>query len=188
MLEIIEHHYLPQKNKLVGYVDKCLLESLGLFRTNSDPRLIILMRDSPLGRITQVYIYIYMCIYIYIYIYIYIGVRDCPYGICCPWVRGGWDLDALGQFVCRRRRRHPRLKNQFSKCAMLLHTLAHCSILRFCHKQGQNKRWGAVRHVKRSGISIRVYSVLKSIANISIYNPKCSQTYTYIGGGHARHS
>ena len=26
---------------------------------------------------------------------IYIGVRDCPYGICCPWVRGGWDLDAL---------------------------------------------------------------------------------------------
>ena len=42
---------------------------------------------------------------IYIYIYIYIGVRDCPYGICCPWVRGGWDLDALGEFFRRRRRR-----------------------------------------------------------------------------------
>ena len=45
----------------------------------------------------------------YIYIYIYIGVRDCPYGICCPWVRGGWDLDALGKFF-RRRHRRPRLR------------------------------------------------------------------------------
>ena len=34
-----------------------------------------------------------------------VGVRDCPYGICCPWVRGGWDLDALGKFFRRRRRR-----------------------------------------------------------------------------------
>ena len=34
-----------------------------------------------------------------------IGVRDCPYGRCCPWVRGGWDLDALGKFFRRRRRR-----------------------------------------------------------------------------------
>ncbi len=34
-------------------------------------------------------------------------MRDCPYGICCPWVRGGWDLDALGKFF-RRRRRRPR--------------------------------------------------------------------------------
>ena len=45
-------------------------------------------------------------------IYPYIGVRDCPYGICCPWVRGGWDLDALGKFfrrLRRRRRRRPRL-------------------------------------------------------------------------------
>ena len=32
-------------------------------------------------------------------------MRDCPYGICCPWVRGGWDLDALGKFFRRRRRR-----------------------------------------------------------------------------------
>ena len=38
----------------------------------------------------------------------YIGVRDCPYGICCPWARGGWDLDALGKFF--RRRRRPRLR------------------------------------------------------------------------------
>ena len=38
-----------------------------------------------------------------------IGVRDCPYGICCPWVRGGWDLDTLGKFF-RRRRRRPRLR------------------------------------------------------------------------------
>ena len=43
-----------------------------------------------------------------------VGVRDCPYGICWPWVRGGWDLDALGKFfrrLCRRcRRRRPRLR------------------------------------------------------------------------------
>ena len=39
----------------------------------------------------------------------FIGVRDRPYGICCPWVRGGWDLDALGKFF-RRRRRCPRLR------------------------------------------------------------------------------
>ena len=40
----------------------------------------------------------------------YIGVRDCPYGICCPWVRGGWNLDALGKFFGRRRRRRRRLR------------------------------------------------------------------------------
>ena len=34
-----------------------------------------------------------------------IGVRDCPCGVCCPWVRGGWDLDALEKFFHRRRRR-----------------------------------------------------------------------------------
>ena len=39
-----------------------------------------------------------------------VGVRDCPYGICCPWVCGGWDLDALGKFFRRRRRRRPRLR------------------------------------------------------------------------------
>ena len=27
-------------------------------------------------------------------------MRDCPYGICCPWLRGGWTLDTLGPFVC----------------------------------------------------------------------------------------
>ena len=41
-----------------------------------------------------------------------IGVRDCPYGICCPWVRGGWDLDALGKFFRRRRRPRPLLFRQ----------------------------------------------------------------------------
>ena len=48
-------------------------------------------------------------------------------------------------------------------------------ILRFCHEWGQNKRWGAVRHAKRSGIAIRVYLVLKNIANISKHSPKCSK-------------
>ena len=48
--------------------------------------------------------------WLYLNIFI-IGVRDCPYGICCPWVRGGWDLDALGKlFRRRRRRRRPRLR------------------------------------------------------------------------------
>ena len=51
----------------------------------------------------------YIISYIIPYIIPYIGVRDCPYGICCPWVRGGWDLDALGKFFRRRRRRRPRL-------------------------------------------------------------------------------
>ena len=33
----------------------------------------------------------------------------CPYAICCPWVRGGRGLDALGKFFRRRRcRRRPR--------------------------------------------------------------------------------
>jgi hypothetical protein len=45
---------------------------------------------------------------VHIYIYIYIGVKDCPCGVCCPWVRGGWDLDALGKFFRRRRRRRRR--------------------------------------------------------------------------------
>ena len=38
----------------------------------------------------------------------FVGVRDCPYGLCCVWVRGGWDLDALGKFFRRRRRRRRR--------------------------------------------------------------------------------
>ena len=38
------------------------------------------------------------------------------------------------------------------------------SSLRFCHERGQIKRWGAVRHVKRSGISIRVFLVLTKIS------------------------
>ena len=46
----------------------------------------------------------------YIHIYILIGVRDCPYRICCPWVRGGWDSDALGKFFRRHHRRHRRLR------------------------------------------------------------------------------
>ena len=102
-------------------------------------------------------------------------MRDCPYGICYPWVRGGWDLDALGKFF--RRRRRPRLKNRFSKCVAFLHTFAHCSILRFCHERGQNKRWGAARHVKRSGFSIRVYSVLENIVTISKYSQTWSNMF-----------
>ena len=53
----------------------------------------------------------------------YIGVRDCPYGICCPWVRGGWDLDALGKFFRRRRRRRrprPLLFRQFLEQVIIL--------------------------------------------------------------------
>ena len=34
-----------------------------------------------------------------------------------------------------------------------------CSILRFCHKRGKIKRWGAVRHVIVSGISMRVFFI-----------------------------
>ena len=60
-----------------------------------------------------------------------IGVRVCPYGICCPWVRGGWGLDGLGKFFRRRRRRRRRprieiLKSNAQKCAALrLRILVH---------------------------------------------------------------
>ena len=57
-------------------------------------------------------------------ILIIIGVRDCPYGICCPWVRGGWGLDALGKFFRRRRRRRrrrrPLLFRQFLEQVVIL--------------------------------------------------------------------
>ena len=33
------------------------------------------------------------------------------------------------------------------------------SMLRFCHERGQIKRWGAVRHVIVSGISMRVFFI-----------------------------
>ena len=57
-------------------------------------------------------IYIYTHITLYIEIPILMSLyrsegRDCPYGICCPWMRGGWGLDALGKFF-RRRPRRPR--------------------------------------------------------------------------------
>mgnify|MGYP002807576045 CR=1 FL=1 len=65
-------------------------------------------------------------VFLYIYIYIYIGVRDRHCGICCPWVRGGWDLDALGKFFRRRRRRRrPLLFRQIlekkSTCSAISH-------------------------------------------------------------------
>ena len=89
-------------------------------------------------------------------------MRDCPYGICCPWVRGGWALDALGKFFRRRRRRRRRrlraggLQMGFRQFRCFFHTFADCSILRVCHEWGPYKRWGAARHAIRSGISIRV--------------------------------
>ena len=45
------------------------------------------------------------CMIVLLYFLSTVGVRKNPYGICCPWVRGGWDLDALGKFFRRRRRR-----------------------------------------------------------------------------------
>ena len=45
----------------------------------------------------------------------------------------------------------------------------HLSILRFYHERVQYKRLGAVRHVKRSGILIRVHSISTNIANIMKY-------------------
>ena len=35
-------------------------------------------------------------------------MRDCPYGICCPRVYGGWDLDALGHSFAAVA--HPRVR------------------------------------------------------------------------------
>ena len=53
---------------------------------------------------------------------IVVGVRDCPYGMCCPWVRGGWDLDALGKFF--RRRPRPLL---LDKCSNKVCIFSHFS-------------------------------------------------------------
>ena len=36
---------------------------------------------------------------------------------------------------------------------------ANFLILRFCHERGKIKRWGAVRHVIVSGISMRVFFI-----------------------------
>ena len=41
-------------------------------------------------------------------------------------------------------------------------------ILRFCHEWGQNKRWGAVRRVKRSGISMRVFLIFIFLRNKTV--------------------
>ena len=40
-----------------------------------------------------------------------------------------------------------------------MHNYAKMSSLRFCHERGQIKRWGAVRHVIVSGISMRVFFI-----------------------------
>ena len=43
----------------------------------------------------------------------HVGVKDfCPRGTCCPWVREGRGLDALGKFFHRRRRRRRRRPRQ----------------------------------------------------------------------------
>ena len=47
-----------------------------------------------------------------------VGVRDYPYGICCPWVLGEWGLDALGKFF--RRRRGPLLFRQILEKVVFL--------------------------------------------------------------------
>ena len=73
-----------------------------------------------------------------------IGVRACPYCICCLWVRGGWDLEALGKLFrhhrhCRRRRRLfdavfiplPRIHGR--------HTLKHSLNLSLTHANDSDK-------------------------------------------------
>ena len=45
------------------------------------------------------------------------------------------------------------------KLCIIMHNYAKMSSLRFCHERGQNKRWGAVRHVIVSGILMRVFFI-----------------------------
>jgi hypothetical protein len=53
-------------------------------------------------------------------------------------------------------------------------------ILRFCHEWGQNKRWGAVRHVIVTGILIRVFLVLTNILDVSKNTPKMKNIFEHV--------
>ena len=88
---MFEKHRNPRfsKHKQNGYVGACVKSVFREFVTIPDQFRIKIPYIIP-------------------YITSYIEVRDCPCGICCRWVRGGWDLDALGKFFRRRRRRRPR--------------------------------------------------------------------------------
>ena len=68
-----------------------------------------------------------------------IGVRNCPYGICCPWVRGGWGLDAQGKFFRRRRRRRRRrpLLLRFSKKVVILGISRESDMLEYLYLEGR---------------------------------------------------
>ena len=57
-----------------------------------------------------------------------------PYGICCPWVRGGWDLDALGKFFRRRRRPRLLIFEQFLKQVLFCDFIWKNTFLRTCMK------------------------------------------------------
>ena len=56
---------------------------------------IFIICGGPPHHILKTSWYIYIYIYIHIYIYVHV-LKDWPYDVCCPWVCGGWDLDALG--------------------------------------------------------------------------------------------
>ncbi len=51
--------------------------------------------------------------------------------------------------------------------------LPKMSILRFCHERGQIKRWGAVRHVIVSGISMRVFFIFIFSHKKSVFRHLC---------------
>jgi hypothetical protein len=80
--------------------------------------------------------------------YIYIGVRDCPYGICCPWVRGGGGLDALVKFFGRRRRRRRRRPRPLGSSSASTNSSSSNS---------SNTNFSLTRHIKRynSNISLK---------------------------------
>ena len=50
-----------------------------------------------------------------------------------------------------------KIMYSYAWLCITMHNYAKMSSLRFCHEWGQIKRWGAVRHVKRSGNSMRVF-------------------------------
>ena len=56
MSQILKINIFRKQMTFGGGVQKCVLERLGLSRTDSDPKYIIMMRGSPLGLIAQVYI------------------------------------------------------------------------------------------------------------------------------------
>ena len=70
----------------------------------------------------------------------------------------------------------------FSILLSILNAMCSCS-----HQWGQNETWGAVRHVKRSGISIAVYLILTNTVNLFRKNPNPKNIFANVENHESRY-